>query len=1090
MAPLGWAGISAILFGLASWVSAQAGVDVSCVDNVSNGTVYESPKGVEFLVLCGVDYGGGDMSAAQTGTFAGCMDLCAETSGCVDVSFVGGSCYLKRALGPLNTAGHVWTGRRITRPSTTTGAPPSATGSLVPSSDPPSCLGGESDGTAYLAESGAVYEIICGREYYGGDLQMVYTKTFQGCIEACEGLVGCVDVSYVGEACYRKREVTVLVEAGHVWTARKILEAPIQPSVSESASVRTTTAPNAGPTVVPLTCAGGHASTPTHTTSEGRTYEILCGVDYGGGDIGASSQATFSGCLAACDTASGCLGVAYSNGQCYLKGTLNNPAAVAHVWGARLHGLSIESSSSFAPVESTDIPVSTASGSPETSATSTQTENDPPSATSTQSPTMTSSLDESSTADTSTAGASTTGSFSQDAVSTSSQRDEASASSSITTPASPEPTDLVESSATATLPPSLTSMITSSLTTTASASWPPPPEWTSDYTYYEATLPAYNYTSQVAPPATVLPTSSSCMLDPVQTPGALFHLLDPLGAHIINRDGRPGTPQAPETQEEALAILVTIDEWQPPLFRFGRQVGSFHVLELVEGADTYEVAFSLSSDIVFQSSPSTNPLLFTVDCRGRLLETSAGTPRYWHTTDEGIRTTLAIEGSEDAELHGIVAIRPDLRSPRPVETSGISLRRSLQSREFALLPRCPYGPDAIPVPKPGRRPESPNGCGAADAAVDLVPDFNWGECCNDHDDCFDNCEKSFWQCNTEFRTCMRNQCWKDATVRWHDVWKFPACADLAGFYFTAVSSPIGWMAFNSANSDRCECACDKPTHALCPVEAGGPSGGQETYLACQNVNLNDPEMCGGCDFKCPEHTKCTGTPNKCQCEQDQCGNLCLDLKSHPKNCGTCGNVCQSGYCYDGRCYEPQPTSSLPPVPTTSATPTPTGCSVGQAIRSEWLTLPEIYQPDMPEYTLTRLGPQPGLPGDFSVHVVSNTQNDFHLRTHAILCPNVQYEIKFSIRNEAIAPEGYVYPNGIPGVWIGNYNVPFLDTPKIPPLGEWIEYKQTFAYSVGFGGSQPVEGGLMSLHFDFYVLLTSAGAEYTMGGFSILATGRR
>ncbi|KAK4174304.1 hypothetical protein QBC36DRAFT_243675 [Triangularia setosa] len=1083
MAHLRWAGLSALLLSLAPSATAQAGADVSCHNNLSNGTIYKSATGVEFLVLCGVDYGGGDMSAAQTDTFAGCMNLCAETAGCVDVSYVGVSCYLKRALGPFNPAGHVWTGRRVTGSGTTTsGAPPAATVSLVPTSDPPSCVEGGSDGTAYLSGSGAVYEIICGREYYGGDLQLVYSRTFQGCIEACENLAGCVDVSYVGEACYTKGSITILVEAEHVWTAKKILEAPAQPSVSESASVWTTTASSAGPTVLPLTCSGSQASAPTHTTSEGRTYEILCGVDFGGGDISASSQATFNGCLDACDSASGCIGVAYAGDQCYLKGTLNPPAEVAHVWGARL--ASVQPATSSTPEESTDIVTNTSLNSPETSTISTQSEDSSLSISATEVPTVTSSWDESSDVTTPT-------SVSNENESTSSQRDEAAATSTASASVSSQPIDLSTSTATPTLPPTFSSMTTASLTTTTPASWPPSPDWTSNYTYYEATLPAYNYTSQVTPPATVLPTSSSCMLDPVQTPGAVFHLLDPLGAHIINRNGRPGTPLVPETEEEALAILETIDEWQPPLFRLGRQVGSFHVLELVDGASTYEVAFSLASEIVFQSSPSTNPLLFTFDCRGRLMETSAGVPRYWHSTDGGQRTSLAIEGSENAELHGIVAIRPELRSPRPINNSGISLRRSLQSRELALLPRCPYGPDAIPVPKPGRRPESPNGCGAADAAVDLVPDFNWGECCNEHDNCFDNCDKSFWQCNTEFRACMQNQCWKDATVRWHDVWKFPACADLAGFYFTAVSSPIGWMAFNSANSDRCDCACDKPTHALCPIESGGPSGGQEVYLSCQNVNLNDPERCGGCEFKCPEHTKCTGTPNKCECEQDQCGNLCLDLKSHPQNCGTCGNVCQSGYCYDGRCYEPDPTTSQPPVPpTTSATPTPTGCWVGEAIRAENIKLPDIYNPESPEYTYERLGPQPGLPGDISVHVFANQQNDFHVRTSVILCPNVQYEVKYSIRTEAISPADYPYPNGIPGVWIGNYNVPFLTAPKIPPLGEWIEYKQTFSYSVGFGGSQAVAGGLMSLHFDFYVLLTSAGAEYTMGGFSIMATGRR
>ncbi|KAK0710441.1 hypothetical protein B0T21DRAFT_404982 [Apiosordaria backusii] len=1010
MAPLArWAGLSALLFCLASSTGTSAQTNgaeaVSCHDNASNGTVYESPTtGVEFLVLCGVDYGGGDMSAAQTGTFAGCMDLCGETGGCVDVSYVGGG--------------------------------------------------------------------------------LVFTRTFQGCIEACESLVGCVDVSYVGEACYTKSSITVLVEAGHVWTAKKIQEAPPQPSVSGSVSVRTTTASSTSTTVLPLTCAGGQPSTPTHTTSEGRAYEILCGVDFGGGDIAASSQATLNSCLAACDSTKGCLGVAYAGGQCYLKGTLNPPTEVGHVWGARL--LSVQSSTTSTLAESTDIVATTTSDSPAASTTSTQSENSSLSASSTEQPTMTTSWGESSTASTSSSSTSTPSSSSQESESTSSGREETPATST----ASAESSEFSTTTSTTTLPPTSSSMTTAATTVTAPASWPPSPDWTSDYTYYEATLPAYNYTSQVTPPATVLPTSSSCMLDPVQTPGAVFHLLDPLGAHIINRDGRPGTPPAPETEEEAQAILATIDEWEPPSFRFGRQIGSFYVLELLDGASALEVAFSDAGEIMFESSTSVSPLLFTVDCRGRLMETSAGVPRYWHTTNDGY-TYLALDSSENAELYGIVALLPELRSPRPINTSGISLRRSLLPRELALLPRCPYGPDAIPVPKPGRRAESPNGCGAADAAVDLVPDFNWGECCNDHDNCFDNCDKSFWQCNTEFRTCMRNQCWKDATVRWHDVWKFPACADLAGFYFTAVSSPIGWMAFNSANSDRCDCACDKPTHALCPVDSGGPSGGSEIYYSCQNVNLNDPERCGGCDFKCPEHTKCTGSPNKCECEQDQCSNLCLDLKSHPRNCGTCGNVCQSGYCYDGQCWEPEPTTSQPPVsPTTSATPTPTGCWVGEAIRAADMVLPEIYDLENPEYSYERLGPQPGLPGDISVRVVANHQNDFHVRTQVILCPNVQYEVKYSVRNEAIAPSDLPYPNGIPGVWIGSYNVPFLTTPKIPPLGEWIEYKQTFSYSVGFGGTRPVAGGLMSLSLDFYVLLTSAGAQYTMGGFSVVATGRR
>jgi hypothetical protein len=33
-----------------------------------------------------------------------------------------------------------------------------------------------------------------------------------------------------------------------------------------------------------------------------------------------------------------------------------------------------------------------------------------------------------------------------------------------------------------------------------------------------------------------------------------------------------------------------------------------------------------------------------------------------------------------------------------------------------------------------------------------------------------------------------------------------------------------------------------------------------------------------------------------------CGfSLCVDFSVDPHNCGSCGNVCLSGVCYEGRC---------------------------------------------------------------------------------------------------------------------------------------------------------------------------------------------
>lgn len=67
---------------------------------------------------------------------------------------------------------------------------------------------------------------------------------------------------------------------------------------------------------------------------------------------------------------------------------------------------------------------------------------------------------------------------------------------------------------------------------------------------------------------------------------------------------------------------------------------------------------------------------------------------------------------------------------------------------------------------------------------------------------------------------------------------------------------------------------------------------------------------GGCGNVCPRGTKCGG--GQCVCAKDQCGNLCLDFQTHPRNCGACGTVCPSGICHNGACYTPDPSEPVDP----------------------------------------------------------------------------------------------------------------------------------------------------------------------------------
>ena len=89
---------------------------VSCPG--SNSTIYTASNGVTFLIECGIDHASGDMSSTRVNTFADCINACATTSGCVDVSLSGSACYLKSTLGAALQNGGVWGAKAVSSTST------------------------------------------------------------------------------------------------------------------------------------------------------------------------------------------------------------------------------------------------------------------------------------------------------------------------------------------------------------------------------------------------------------------------------------------------------------------------------------------------------------------------------------------------------------------------------------------------------------------------------------------------------------------------------------------------------------------------------------------------------------------------------------------------------------------------------------------------------------------------------------------------------------------------------------------------------------------------------------------------------------
>ncbi|KAH0433894.1 kelch domain-containing protein [Colletotrichum camelliae] len=286
---------------------------VTCVGNAADGTTYKATKS-SFQILCGVDYGGGDIAAAQYDTFEECMKACDVDDRCVDVSYdpQGRNCWMKDTLNTLNPVGWVWTGKKIQDPTTK-----STVANAV------SCSTAGTNGKTFKTTTGNEYQIICGQDYAGGDLKAVDAPTFQACIETCDSTPGCIDVAYVGPACYMKDKLNTLVQSAWVSTALLVKR------------------PKA------LTCQAEESHDTVFTTKDGRQYDIQCGYDYPGGDMKMVYADTFQLCLEACDDNIGCIDVAYSGVACYMKDTLNPKQVAGWVSNARYIGMASVSSTSL-----------------------------------------------------------------------------------------------------------------------------------------------------------------------------------------------------------------------------------------------------------------------------------------------------------------------------------------------------------------------------------------------------------------------------------------------------------------------------------------------------------------------------------------------------------------------------------------------------------------------------------------------------------------------------------------------------------------------------------------------------------------------
>lgn len=236
-------------------------------------------NGASFLVECGIDRAGGDMKSLGVSSFQQCIDACATTPGCVDVSLSGSACYLKSTLAAAVNNGGIWGAKLVTTStsSSTSGSASSSstsstTGSGVTSSSvsPPSSSATpvtcpSSDGTT-VTSNGVSFLVECGIDHAGGDMKSLGVSSFRQCIDACATTPGCVDVALSGSACYLKSQLGAAVNNG-VWGA-KVVTAPTS---SSSGSVSSTSSSTSTSTASSSTTTSSEASSDSATSSSTAT---------------------------------------------------------------------------------------------------------------------------------------------------------------------------------------------------------------------------------------------------------------------------------------------------------------------------------------------------------------------------------------------------------------------------------------------------------------------------------------------------------------------------------------------------------------------------------------------------------------------------------------------------------------------------------------------------------------------------------------------------------------------------------------------------------------------------------------------------
>lgn len=114
--------------------------------------------------------------------------------------------------------------------------------------------------------------------------------------------------------------------------------------------------------------------------------------------------------------------------------------------------------------------------------------------------------------------------------------------------------------------------------------------------------------------------------------------------------------------------------------------------------------------------------------------------------------------------------------------------------------QCPDG--SAPKPDRGHQPQS-NGCGSLGIEVnqEYLPLAEMTKCCNQHDICYDTCNKDKEKCDLEFKRCLYRYC---DTYQSTATTIVNTCKAAAKVLFTGTTA-LGCKSYLDAQKEACYC---------------------------------------------------------------------------------------------------------------------------------------------------------------------------------------------------------------------------------------------------------------------------------------------